>query len=86
MSIEIADLTRDELEKLAIEHQMQPVLRAQNPYIASGPKYEILAGVQPNGLYHVQLLDKKEVQESVERTIRIFKEYAANPDQSDDDF
>ena len=51
-------------------------LLGQNPYIASGPNHEILVGLMANGLYMVELLDKKEMEESLQQTIKAFKEYA----------
>lgn len=76
MSFELSDLTREELEKLISEKHMKPPLLSQNPYIANGPDYEILAGMKPNGRYNVQLLDKKQVEKSLENTIRAFREFA----------
>jgi hypothetical protein len=76
MSFELSDLTRKELDKLISEKQMKPALTSQNPYIGNGPDYEMLAGMKPNGLYNVQLLDKKQVEKFLENTIRVFREFA----------
>ena len=77
MSLKMHDLSREQVEKLVVEYEMQPVFRGQNPYIASGPHYEILVSLMPSGLYQVELLDKKQMEESLQRTIKAFKEYAA---------
>jgi hypothetical protein len=77
MSAKQSDLTREELEQLIVQHQLQPALRSQNPYIANGPDHELLACRQPDGRYSIQLLDKKQVEESVQDIIREFREYAA---------
>jgi nucleoside diphosphate kinase len=77
MSLKIHDLNREQVEKLVVEHEMQPVFVGQNPYIASGPNHEILVSLMPNGLYQVELLDKKQMEESLQQTIKAFKEYAA---------
>lgn len=80
MSIKMHDLSREQVEKLAIEYGMKPAYTGQNPYIASGPDHEILVGMMADGLYQVELLNKKEMEESLQQTIRIFREYtnAAN--------
>jgi hypothetical protein len=76
MSIKLSDISREDLEKLIAEHGLKPALQNQNPYIANGPHTEMLAGRKPNGRYDVQLLDKKQVEESVEKTIQVFREFA----------
>jgi hypothetical protein len=76
MSIKVPDLNREEVEKLVAEFEMYPEFVGQNPYIASGPSHEVLVGLMPSGLYHVELLDKKQMEESLQRTIRAFREYA----------
>ena len=76
MSLKLSDLTREDLEKLIAEHQLEPALKNQNPYIANGPHSEMLACQKPNGRYDIQLLDKKQVEESVEKTIQVFREFA----------
>jgi hypothetical protein len=76
MSYQQYDLTREDIERLITKYELKPVLKSQNPYIASGPDYEILAGLKPNGLYDIQMLDKKQVEKSVENTIRVFRDYA----------
>lgn len=76
MSFKSPDLTREDLEKLVALHKLKPELKSQNPYIANGPDCEILACRKPNGNYDVQLLDKKDVEESVEKTIKTFREFA----------
>jgi hypothetical protein len=75
MSIKLHDLTLERVEKLVVEYEMTPAFEGQNPYIASGPHHEILVCVLSNGLYHVELLDKKQTEESLQRTIRAFQEY-----------
>ena len=76
MSLKMHDLNREQVEKLVVEHEMQPVFVGQNPYIASGPNHEILVSLMPSGLYQVELLDKKQMEESLQQTIKAFKEYA----------
>lgn len=76
MSIKLSDISREDLEKLIAEHGLKPALQNQNPYIANGPHAEMLAGRKPNGRYDIQLLDKKQVEESVEKTIQVFREFA----------
>lgn len=76
MSFKLSDLTPEDLEKLITEQELKPALKFQNPYIASGPHYKILACLQPNGRYAIQLLNKKQVEISVKKTIRIFRDYA----------
>ena len=78
MSLKINDISREQVEKIVIEYGMVPAFTGQNPYIASGPDYEILVCVQTTGLYQVELLDKKEMEESLKQTIKIFKEYATS--------
>jgi hypothetical protein len=75
MSLKMHDLNRDQVDKLAIKYGMKPAFIGQNPYIASGPDHEILVGLMPNGLYQVELLDKKETEESLQQTIKAFREY-----------
>jgi hypothetical protein len=70
------DLSRNQVEKLVVEYEMHPAFIGQNPYIASGPNHEILVSLMANGLYMVELLDKKEMEESLQQTIKAFKEYA----------
>ena len=76
MSLKLSDITREDLEKLITEYALKPALGNQNPYIANGPDAEILACRKPDGQYDIQLLDKKQVEASVEKTIRVFKEFA----------
>ena len=76
MSIQIPDLNRDEVEKLVVDYEMHPAFVGQNPYIASGPSHEVLVGLMPSGLYQVELLDKKQMEESLQQTIRAFMDYA----------
>ena len=76
MSIKMPDLNREEVEKLVAEYEMCPAFVGQNLYIAIGPSHEVLAGLMPSGLYQVELLDKKQMEESLQRTIRAFGEYA----------
>ena len=76
MSIKMHDLSRNQVDKLVEEYEMYPAFIGQNPYIASGPNHEILASLMANDLYMVELLDKKEMEESLRQTIKAFKEYA----------
>ena len=75
MPLKLKDLSQEQVVKIVTEYGMQPAFTGQNPYIASSPGHEILAGLMPNGLYQVELLDKKEIEESLQQTIKIFKEY-----------
>jgi hypothetical protein len=70
------DLSREQVEKLVIDYEMRPSFIGQNPYIASGPHYEILVSLMSSGLYQVELLDKKQMEESLQQTIKAFKDYA----------
>jgi hypothetical protein len=76
MSLKLHDLSREQVEKLTADHQMKPDFNGQNPYIASGPRHEILVSLMTNGLYHLELLDKKQMEESLQQTIKAFREYA----------
>jgi hypothetical protein len=76
MSLKLHDLSREQVEKLITEHEMHPTFNGQNPYIANGPDHEILVCLMNNGLYHVELLNKKQMEESLQKTINAFKEYA----------
>ena len=76
MSIKMHDLSREQVEKLVIDYEMRPSFIGQNPYIASGPHYEILVSLMSSGLYQVELLDKKQMEESLQQTIKAFKDYA----------
>jgi hypothetical protein len=75
MPLKLNDLSREQLEKIVSEYNMKPAFVGQNPYIASGPGHEILAGLMDNGLFQVELLDKKEMEKSLHDTIKVFKEY-----------
>jgi hypothetical protein len=77
MSVKMHDLSRDEVEKLVAQYEMKPAFIGQNPYIASGPSHEILVSLMYSGLYRVELLDKKQMEESLQQTIKAFKAYAA---------
>jgi hypothetical protein len=76
MSLKMHDLNRDQVEKLAVEYEMKPAFIGQNPYIASGPHYEMLVILLSQGSYQVELLDKKQMEESLQRTIKAYGEYA----------
>jgi len=78
MSIKMHDLSREQIDKLVLDYEMLPAFVGQNPYIASGPHHEILVSQMPNGLFQVELLDKKQMEESLQQTIKAFKEYAAS--------
>jgi hypothetical protein len=75
MSLKFKDLSLEQVVKIGIEYNMIPEFTGQNPYIASSPGHEILAGLMSNGLYQVELLDKKEIERSLQQTIKTFKEY-----------
>lgn len=77
MSLKLHDLTREQVDKIIMEHEMRPAFVDQNPYIASGPTHEILVSHMSNGLYQVELLDKKQMEESLQQTIKAFREYTA---------
>jgi len=79
MSIKMRDLSREQVQKIALENEMNPAFDDQNPYIASGPRYEILVSLNIGGLYEAELLDKKQMEESLQQTIRAFKEYGSAP-------
>jgi len=76
MSLKLNDLSLEQVMKIVTEYEMKPAFSGQNPYIASGPGHEILAGLMSNGLYQVELLDKKEIEQSLQQTIKIYKEFA----------
>ena len=75
MSLKLHDLSREQVEKLIIEHDMHPAFIGQNPYIANGPDHEILVCLMTNGMYQAELLNKKQMEESLQQTIKAFKEY-----------
>jgi hypothetical protein len=75
MPLKLKDLNQEQVVKIVAEYGMKPVFAGQNPYIASSTGHEILAVLMPNGLYQVELLDKKEIEQSLQQTIKIFKEY-----------
>jgi hypothetical protein len=76
MSLKMHDLSLEKVEKLITEHKMSPSFAGQNPYIGSGPFYEMLACLMANGFYQVELLDKVEMEESLQQTIKAFSDYA----------
>jgi hypothetical protein len=75
MSVKLRDLGREQVEKLIIQHEMRPAFVDQNPYIGSGPSHEILVSRMPGGLYQAELLDKNQMEESLQQTIKKLKEY-----------
>ena len=75
MPLKLNDLSREQVEKMVMEYEMTPAFTGQNTYIASGPGHEMLAGIMSNGLYQVELLDKKEIEQSLQQTIQIFREF-----------
>ena len=77
MSVKMHDLSREQVDKLVLDYDMRPAFIGQNPYIASGPNHEILVSLMASGLYQAELLDKKQMEESLQQTIKAFKEYAA---------
>ncbi len=79
MSIKLHDLSREQVKKMAVDYEMNPAFEGQNPYIASGPRYEILVSLNSAGLYEAELLDKNQMEESLQQTIRAFKEYGSSP-------
>jgi len=76
MSLKMHDLSREEVDKIVAEYAIVPAFVGQNPYIASGPNHEILVSLMPGGLFHVELLDKQQMEESLQQTIQAFKAYA----------
>jgi hypothetical protein len=76
MSLKLHDLSLQQVEKMIADYEMKPRFVGQNPYIAAGPNHEILVILIPGGLYQVELLDKKQMEESLQKTIKAFKEYA----------
>ena len=76
MSLKLHDVSREQIERLSADQEMQPVFSDQNPYIAIGPRYEMLAILMSNGLYQLELLDKKHTEESVQQTIKAFKDFS----------
>ena len=75
MPLKLNDLSHEQVERIVIEYGMMPAFAGQNLYIASGPGHEILAGLMTNGLYQVELLDKKEIEQTIQQTIKIFGEF-----------
>jgi hypothetical protein len=75
MPLKLKNLTREQVMNIVTEYGMIPAFADQNVYIASGPGHEILAGLVSNGLYQVELLDKKEIELSLQQTIKGFREY-----------
>lgn len=75
MSLKMHDLSREQIDRLSIDQEMHPAFVGQNTYIAVGPLYEILAMLMPNGLYQMELLDRKQTEEFLQQTIKSFKEY-----------
>jgi hypothetical protein len=75
MSLKMHDLSLEKVVKLIMEHKMSPSFAGQNPYIGSGPFYEMLACLMANGFYQVELLDKEEIEESLQHTIKAFSDY-----------
>ena len=75
MPLKLKDLNQEQVEKMVAEYGMKPAFAGQNPYIASSSSHEILAVLMSNGLYQVELLDKEEIEQSLQQTIRIFKDY-----------
>jgi hypothetical protein len=75
MPLKFDNLSQEQVLKIVTEYEMKPAFTGQNPYIGTGPGHEILAGIMSNGLYQVELLDKKEIEQSLQQTIKIFKEF-----------
>ncbi len=75
MPLKLSDLSLEQVEKIVLEYGMQPAFAGQNLYIASSQGHEILASLMSNGLYQVELLDKNEIEQSLQQTIKMFKEY-----------
>ncbi len=75
MPLKLKDLSLEQVVKIVTEYDMKPAFTGQNPYIASSPGHEILASLLPGGLYQVELLDKKEIEQSLQETIKIFREF-----------
>jgi hypothetical protein len=77
MSLKMHDLSREQIEIIVVEYEMRPSFTGQSLYIASGPQHEILVSLMANGLYQLELLDKKQLEESLQQTIKAFKEYTS---------
>jgi hypothetical protein len=77
MSVKMNDVSIEIVERMVTEHSMHPVFVGQNPYIATSQTHEILASLTSNGLYQIELLDKRQTEESLQKTIRAFQEYSA---------
>jgi hypothetical protein len=75
MSLKLNDLSLEQVQKIVRDYEMKPAFAGRNPYIASGPRHEILAVTMANGLFQVELLDKKEIEDSLQQTIKVLKEY-----------
>jgi hypothetical protein len=75
MALKLNDLSQEQVEKIVIDYGMKPAFAGQNVYIGSSPGHEILAGIMSNGLYQVELLDKKEIEQSLQQTVKIFTEF-----------
>jgi hypothetical protein len=75
MPLKLNDLSLEQVEKIVLEYGMQPAFAGQTLYIASSSGHEILASLMSNGLYQVELLDKNEIEQSLQQTIKMFKEY-----------
>lgn len=76
MSFKLHDLSREQIYSLSKEQDMKPAFVGQNPYIAIGPYYEMLAILTPGGLYQMEMLDKKRTEESLQEIIKSFKDYS----------
>jgi hypothetical protein len=76
MSLKLHDVSREQMDRLSSDQEMRPAFADQNPYIAIGPRYEMLAILMSNGLYELELLDRKQTEESVQQTIKAFKDFS----------
>ena len=76
MSLKMHDLSPEQIDRLSTDQEMQPLFTGQNPYIAIGPRYEMMAILMSNGLYQMELLDKRHTEESVQKIIKAFMDFS----------
>jgi hypothetical protein len=81
MSFKLYDLSAAQIYNFSKEQEMKPDFTGQNPYIAIGPHFEMLAILMPGGLYQMELLDKKQTEESLKQTIKTFKDFSEAKEQ-----
>ncbi len=76
MSFKLNDLSPEQIYNLSKDQEMHPAFDGQNPYIAIGPHYEMLAVLNSGGLYQMEMLDKRKTEELLQQTIKAFRDYA----------